>query len=480
MRRLLPLVLTLAACTGGEPPEPTVFVPESWKAFRKGVGHVDHLNEGVKCRDCHSIEGSGFQRPTLLVCDECHAEVRDRMHLSSEAPNDDCYSCHPFKEKTEVGKGRCKRCHEIALPIHDGERCISCHAPHRDPPIAIERCSTCHEEKEVVATANVHGTIQSEVEGCRACHVGHQPKEKAAGTCDRCHEEKAPARNVGHDTCVKCHVPHGQPRTCRSCHAKVRKDRHERCTTCHDPHRPERRAAAECAECHNDVLVQHGAGATDCTGCHQPHRSRKACSSCHRNAPADQAFHAGGTRCSVCHEPHGFTRSTARACGTCHGEIVVRTSRRPGHDDCAGCHPSANHFAKRPPKACAACHQEQHRTAPEGHRECMLCHEPHSGVATRGKDCVACHDRPADIHTKAGRCQTCHAVHGAKAKPPACQSCHSVESGLHLEEGHGECRDCHQPHVKYPRRDRGLCDRCHDLPDHEPEVTTCVGCHPFR
>src|SRR5262245_50357458 len=168
MRLLAALLLVpCAGSEGGLPAE----VPASWKEHRLASGHVAHLEKDVRCRDCHR---SRFERPSLLVCDNCHETVRDRSHHSADAPKNDCYSCHPFKEKTDVKEDACKRCHET--PMHQTE-CLECHAPHRDPPLAIRGCVKCHEDG-----SNVH-TSMPEIDGCSACHAGHTPKSKAAKTC---------------------------------------------------------------------------------------------------------------------------------------------------------------------------------------------------------------------------------------------------------------------------------------------------------
>jgi hypothetical protein len=122
----------------------------------------------------------------------------------------------------------------------------------------------------------------------------------------------------------------------------------------------------------------------------------------------------------------------------------------------------------------------QRETAPKGHDQCALCHEPHYGAVAAAKTCASCHELAPDPHTKSGDCRSCHAPHGPSAQPRACASCHQEKSGLHREAGHADCKACHRPHQPSIDRSRATCDRCHQLPDHEPNVKTCVGCHPFR
>ena len=473
MRAWLAAVL-LAGCSGEEGQEPTIEVPETWKDYRKGTGHVAHLREDVKCKDCHAVEGSGFDRPSLAVCDKCHESVRDRAHRSSKAPQGDCYACHEFKEKSEIAKGACMRCHENqATPaIHAKEDCVACHAPHRDPPLAIGSCAKCHEEQP----AFVHVKM-NEVEGCRACHEGHEKKEEALGTCKRCHEDKLGAHQMKHASCATCHTPHKKPPTCASCHQSVRRDRHPDCSGCHQ-------TSNTCATCHAEVVVDHGKGDPSCASCHPPHRPVEKCSKCHQISPTDTALHAGNTACAKCHQPHNFVLELIQgeACGqACH--TTQEAAAIEGHRDCIDCHRTGAHFPRRPPASCGRCHEGEQRTAPKGHDECAKCHEPHSGKIAEAKRCESCHAQPVNIHTKAGDCRSCHAPHGPEqpVSPADCStSCHTSLPELHRDRGHAECATCHAPHEPAPRKDRALCDSCHDLPNHEPRVATCVGCHPFR
>ncbi len=481
MRRWGALVIVLlVGCSGEEGQDPTIIVPSTWKEVRRGTGHVAHLREDVKCKDCHAVEGSGFHKPSLIVCASCHETVLDRTHRSEKGPNGDCYACHDFREKTEVGKGNCMRCHEKERTpqIHAKEDCLACHSPHKDPPIVIASCTRCHEEQKAFIHTGMKG-----VDGCRACHQGHAKKEAALKTCLGCHEDKEGAHNQGHRECTTCHTPHRPMPTCQSCHQNVRKDRHEKCSGCHQPHSIQTKAAESCGNCHADVLVDHGAGEASCTTCHVPHQPIQRCSRCHTISPTDTALHAGNIRCVQCHQPHQLVldRVQGESCGqACHPQQNAAVIEP--HQGCTNCHLTAPHFPKRPPGSCGRCHAEEQRSAPHGHDQCVRCHEPHSGRIQAGKTCQSCHQKPDNIHTPAGDCETCHAPHGPERKvsPPSCVSCHSSLPELHRDPGHAHCVGCHQPHEKEPRRDRDLCDRCHTLPDHEPKVSTCVGCHPFR
>jgi hypothetical protein len=468
-RALLLLLLLLSACDGGEGQDPTIEIPATWKEQRRGTGHLAHLREEVKCRDCHAIEGSGFDRPSAIVCAKCHETVRDLSHRSKDAPQSDCYACHEFAEKSEVSKGACVRCHDEPR-THGKEDCLACHAPHRDPPLAIDGCIKCHEQEQ----AFVHTKLE-EVEGCSACHVGHEKKAAAAKRCASCHEEKSGAPAIGHDDCTTCHTPHRLRPSCQSCHEKVRRDRHEDCSTCHQ-------SSNTCSSCHADLLIEHGEGSSDCASCHPPHREREQCSKCHTEAKSDRSHHSSKLACNSCHAPHQFSiellegESCAQSCHPQQEKAVIGA-----HRDCVDCHLRAPH-RPQDPVSCARCHEVERRSAPEGHRQCVNCHEPHSGRILPAATCESCHVQPVNIHTEAGDCSTCHAAHGPEkpVSPANCSTCHSSLPELHAEPKHRDCATCHRPHEKAPRRDRALCDACHRLPNHEPKVATCVGCHPFR
>lgn len=463
------IIALLTACDGGEGQDPTIQVPETWRDVRRGTGHLQHLREDVKCKDCHAVEGSGFDRPSVLVCAKCHETVRDRTHRSDGAPKDDCFACHEFVEKTEVSKGACARCHD-ALPIHQKEDCLGCHAPHRDPPLLEESCASCHEQKAFVHAA----------EACGSCHAGHENKSAAPKTCAQCHQDELGAHRKGHPDCATCHPPHRSPPSCQSCHPNLRRDRHDRCDGCHQPHASQAKAADACASCHADVLVDHGKGGASCGSCHPPHRPVERCTKCHQEAPADTSLHAGKLPCTSCHRPHQLVleRMDRESCSTCHEPQNAAVAE--GHGECRDCHLAAPHAPKRPPASCGKCHQAEQRSAPKGHDRCTDCHEPHSGRTA--KSCQTCHQQPVNVHTKAGDCGSCHAPHGPdrRVSPASCTSCHTALPQLHKDRGHAKCASCHEPHEQAPRRDRALCESCHSLPNHEPKVATCVGCHPFR
>ena len=435
--------------------------------------------------------------------DLAHAHVGDPHQA---LPGQVCTMCHAPHTGKEAAKGTCEGCHVTARTAtgHTGPvlAAIAKTAPHvapRGPRVAgHEACVTCHEP---------HRARKSDVRGCEGCHGDH----------------RGVAAVRGHSTCTGCHTPHA-PKEARAscsatCHANVtvlaaqRVPAHAECASCHDPHRPEVSAGNACVRCHSNVKPSHppvasAKGEQACTGCHAPHGGRAGavahaaaipvandCTSCHKSAKDDHAFHAGKTACTACHAPHGFRLAGAGAalCAKCHDDKAKATTSRPGHANCTSCHGSAHAPVAKP--ACASCHADQAKTAPKGHSACTSCHDAHSGSLGTRATCTSCHENKANaLHAKVGQgCATCHRPHaltGAKAAsfhagdaPPACASCHAKPSlkGLHGAGGHATCANCHVAHGP-PRSDRATCtSTCHtDRKNHQPEAQVCKGCHLFK
>ncbi|MCK6548060.1 hypothetical protein L6R52_19570, partial [Myxococcota bacterium] len=78
----------------------------------------------------------------------------------------------------------------------------------------------------------------------------------------------------------------------------------------------------------------------------------------------------------------------------------------------------------------------------------------------------------------------CHHPHDAAGatQAPACTDCHTGRlPALHAVAEHRDCARCHDIHEAAPSADRATCTACHAaMVDHEPEATSCKGCHPFQ
>jgi hypothetical protein len=473
--------------------------------------------EPVPCARCHAVEPDGFTPPDRDRCLECHPVREAALHAGVD--DDDarqCTRCHDFLDRgpTAVRAWQCAECHTrphgAAPPSgHLADTCGRCHTPHGEASLAPAACLDCHEDR-----ATQHRAVDDPSTGsCLACHRQHDAAANAHDRCAPCHQQSEPRVAAsatfagGHDRCTTCHEPHGftrkTARTCVSCHpgqpalAASRVGAHAACTSCHDRHAVKASARDSCQRCHERVSPRHPPGARghDCLGCHPAHPERDArvlavtaCSSCHRQASGDRAFHRGAA-CADCHRAHDFKlAATPALCLDCHARRVGSSAAvvpGDGHRDCAACHGRDPHAPARPP-ACASCHQAQARSAPPGHAACRECHDEHrAALRPRATTCTGCHaDRRSGPHAGLAQgCASCHRAHGpgGVARPPACADCHDRRGlpMLHRITEHATCSDCHTAHAP-PADRRADCLRCHtDRRDHEPAASGCTGCHPF-
>lgn len=517
------------------------------------------------CTSCHA-----FGEKPAPTCISCHAERQNEraaigVHASKDAP---CKSCHMPHRDPQVKQTDCVKCHAkidanhgkqhvasdvsavrgwldagadknlVATAAASAPACNDCHAPHTKAAAATTTCTSCH-------TNAPKGAHPSNHAACSTCHAGHDFERAAVKPCASCHENKRGASaNPNHATCGTCHVAHdapGRKAVCVNCHSKqhtlaeAKVAKHADCTSCHSPHDPKASPAAACATCHGNISAKHAPGKSDrCVDCHAPHprgatanhpastlgapgnpARALACSTCHKPASSDKAFHAKGVSCTNCHEPHTFSMAKPNAafCQKCHAQQQTQVSTNKGHTDCMQCH-AGPHAPKEQKATCATCHKVEASMANDGHKDCMMCHEQHSGrVLPAATACKSCHTKEgASAHARVngansanvnGSCLTCHRQHGPNgvASPPACVTCHTAGSlpSLHRvggrgrdggmsvgppgNVGHASCPTCHSSHdpAKAARADRATCTSCHtDRKDHQPEAKVCSGCHVFR
>lgn len=560
--------------TRDAPPAPSTTVPAAWHAYREGEGHVVHVrDQGIACERCHDTAQPVLAAPRRAVCKGCHEVQAQMQHaLAAEPPETsggiaDCVACHSFGPAAESRTWDCMRCHEApqgglhAVATHAGERCGTCHAPHAQPAITPAQCTTCH-----LTSQNHHAGIAStEPTNCLVCHEAHGTAQQARARCTACHDDRPHATFQGHDACTSCHTPHAfdKPAECRACHADAHAlaessvPAHARCTSCHRPHEPKRAGDATCRTCHAQVSPAHPPAGGACLGCHAPHEGAsmravamgaraapshnqghhqgrgaphvplaQACTSCHRDMPADGAAHGGRAKCVSCHAPHAFAQTDQDiACARCHAAQQRETQAPPhdGHAKCLGCHIGHPHDAELPPTACSTCHRDVHprkghaqctschaphpgtplaqavsckschavehatATRQPAHADCLTCHAPHDGGKLAAADCKGCHaPKAAQGHGELpGGCAACHGVHAPQGllATPSCTSCHAPSAlpGLHQMPEHRACAKCHTgAHQEPPFATRAICTSCHTQQmNHVPEARLCNGCHVF-
>jgi len=464
--------------------------------------HTKHLagTTPLECTSCHQIQAASFDAPKAAVCVGCHQDNKVALHADAV----DCKTCHVFAAGKAQSPIACQQCHEqpqgdtFAIAAHAKVDCRNCHVPHGEPQLAVRNCLDCHDDHQQNHGKAGLGTI----ERCSQCHTPHSKSLEAVTRCQGCHKEKL-VRAVfrGHDKCDTCHQGDARsaptkPLACVQCHkaritlAASAVPSHAACKNCHAPHDPRGTAVQSCRRCHSELTPKHPAPTKggSCLGCHTAHPKSKetvvlACTSCHRQARADDMLHAPKkVECVQCHRPHDFN---APNCQSCHERQTAQTMSASGHKVCSACH-TTPHTPKVTAGACATCHVAEYESANPGHKACASCHQPHSGNRLPTARCSNCHkEKLAMIHGRIdGGCASCHRPHGprGKARPPTCKSCHKKNDlpSLHAVEAHNSCSTCHEGH-RMPELNRATCiGRCHaDRVDHEPVAKTCVGCHPF-
>lgn len=289
-----------------------------------------------------------------------------------------CVTCHPgglASDLRHAWLGLVMRVDTIEHPaVVDEGACIGCHVEGGEPHWPAVAATAGHQ---------VHHT-EHDIR-CVDCHGGRLHVERpATDICARCHEtELTVAGMVGRVHCLDCHAflaeqPDLTPTaaTCTGCHQA---DAHPEarsveahgtldCLTCHAPHDPTAREAARCADCHDQVAVDHGVEGQGCADCHAPHEpahgAAQACADCH-----DRPAHKGHLACGDCHDSHEPTAPAAR---------------------CAECHELRRGLHAKP-----------------SHRQCLTCHRPHRATRPDAQECLACHESVTSWHARTG-CVGCH------------------------------------------------------------------------
>jgi hypothetical protein len=298
--------------------------------------------------------------------------------------------------------------------------------------------------------------------------------------------------------------------------------RFSECQNCHTPHGDRVATPPDCAQCHGQIELFHGAQAQTeqaCRGCHtQMHASKqlavKLCRSCHaedQKIPAQAVFEGGHDNCTSCHQAHQFDARQAQPCQTCHsGKVTLASSKVKEHAACGNCH--RPHAVAQAAASCNGCHKalaNDHPPTPNA-SECGTCHRAHpvagvtladlahSSVSTPCGDCHQQFVHDGVTHAPDVACTACHKPHrfSVKGHPRGvCRQCHADQNLLtSITPGHNECRTCHTADVHQRRNPARMCADCHALQAkeaaaghaecrtcHEPHsaarAVTCESCH---
>lgn len=372
---LLALLLPIGAFAWGSPDEAerslSVY-PKQQMPIR--FDHALHLDQDMKCTDCHDADTSKNVRDRLLpghpTCESCH-DIEAASKGEETDPPSSCQTCHPGFDATAMARPR-----KVVAPAANLKFNHEVHVSKEIP------CSRCHGEMDKVQLAT-----RAQLPKMETCLECHKHGGDASGKCTVCHlaapdgtvAKRMPDGSmlipeIGNPFGVY-HGPdyfkeHDQDAlvardTCAQCHTE------SECLACHD-------GAVKSLKVHpNDWITLHPVPAK---------HNQLECQSCHNY----QSF------CTTCHERIGIgPQADAQLRST---SLSVHP---PGWNGPVG----PNHhgiWASRDISSCASCHRE------EG---CIKCH------ATTGRGGIN-----ANPHPPGFRSQAC-SIYRSNAR--VCLKCHS-------------------------------------------------------
>jgi ribosomal protein L15 len=392
-----------------------------------------HLNEKVKCTDCHKAAEKYSEAPA--VCNECHK--KDDKHKGSLGTK--CESCHVEKSWKEIlfdhdkktkypllGKhktAKCESCHKGDLYKDKLKTaCVSCHKKDDDKAHKGNfgaKCESCHVEKDWKEIPFDHDKQtkypllgKHKPAKCESCHKGDLYKDKLKTTCVSCHkkdDDKAHKGNFGSK--------------CESCH--VEKDWKE-IPFDHDKKTKYpllgKHKTAKCVSCHKGDLYKDKLPSS-CFLCHEKDDKHKG---------------QEGKKCETCHGEQSWTRTTFNHgkmstfpllgrhmlvdCKKCHAAVTFKDAR----SDCWSCHEKDDVHKRKLGSECQTCHNARNWKAWDfdhnktdfrldgAHKKvagrCDACHQkPMAKKVLLSGTCGSCHDRD-DVHSGnfSDRCERCH------------------------------------------------------------------------
>ncbi|WP_067617091.1 cytochrome c3 family protein [Dissulfuribacter thermophilus] len=261
--------------------------------------HKLHVVENeIECSQCHTATDEGkMQNPSMDTCGECH-------EINMDNPNEDCLVCHT---------------------VESSKKDYSVERAAKEKPKSFE---------DVIFSHEVHDGLE-----CTTCHKG-------LGEAESLNSIEWPRMT----TCQQCHNGEEAPKSCATCHEKVRKD---------VP--PESH--------HGDWAMHHGFESRfdkSCEYCHG--KDKKFCQECHRTKkPKDHIFNWKTTQ-------HGVEAThDRRLCATCHVASF-----------CSDCHRSQKPISHKAADWIAFIPEPRHaEEAIKNFRSCNVCHTT--------ADCLRCH-----------------------------------------------------------------------------------------
>jgi hypothetical protein len=384
-----------------------------------------------QCRSCHA--GS---RPTIRVVVPFDASLHYR-HVASQvvqpAPGqDNCAKCHTqdtpekrnltFAQNKEETHTKCLSCHmEVAkakLPTGPVE-CSGCHdqakrttykvlpnVPRLEAgqsasmllmPAIPKLAGDAPLRRSVVPFD--HKGHEAKVNGCSACH--HDARRQGVPACSQCHTpagkkegnfitlEQAMHRPGAMEGCIGCHNAKKAARECAGCHeflGRTTKSQEGSCTKCHvemeipaglETNKKAQESIAQAllaAQPTKDPVinletipevVEIGVLSQEYAPSKFPHRKivKKIASGMEESKLAASFHSSPNAMCAGCHH-NSPASANPPACATCHSRTFQDSDgRRPSlkaayHQQCMGCH-NAMGIQKPADTACTECHAKK-------------------------------------------------------------------------------------------------------------------------
>lgn len=462
-----------------------------------------HLNEKVKCTDCHKAGKKYRDAPSY--CNECHK--KDDKHKGGLGT--DCAKCHLEKDWKTTAFDHSKTKFKL-LGKHIEVKCAKCHIDNKFKDTPMD-CVSCHKKDDDKAHKGKFG------QKCESCHTA---KDWKVILFDHDHKTKFPLLGKHNEVkCDKCHIDKkfkDTPKACSACHKKDDEKAHKskfgvKCETCHvekdwkeikfDHSRQTkypllgRHEKVKCADCHKGDLYKD--------------KLQMACVTCHKKE--DDKAHKGnfGPKCESCHVEKDWKevqfdhdkntkyplldKHKQAKCSSCHKGDAYK-DKLP--TDCFSCHEKDDKHKGQEGKKCESCHKEESWTKTTfnhnkmstfpllgGHAlvECKKCHAAVTFKDAKS-DCWSCHEKDdGKVHKRrfGTECETCHNTRNWKAWDfdhnktsfklggphkkigPNCYACHKkpMDKKVSLSSSCGNCHDRDDVHNgNYGDR----CDRCHD------------------
>ena len=482
-----------------------------------------HLNDKVKCVDCHIPLKKYREAPSECVA--CH--TKDDKHKGALGKK--CADCHVEKDwktttfdhdKTDfklLGKHfdvKCKECH-IGEKYKDTPKlCNSCHKKDDKHKTKFgPKCETCHNEKSW-KEINFNHSKQTKYPllwkhidvKCTSCHTGNLYKDKLQSNCFSCHKKDDKHKGTLGVKCESCHLEKGWKEILFD-HAKrtkyplIGKHLTTKCTSCHTVDYKVK-LPMDCFSCHKKDDKHKGNFGKKCETCHVErdwkeilfdhtkltkypllfkHKEVK-CISCHKGDLYKDKLE---TKCISCHTKDDKHKGNfGKKCETCHIEKAwkeilfdhTKLTKYPllfKHIEvkCTSCHKGDLYKDKLETK-CYSCHEKDDKHKGQEGKKCETCHTEKSWKVEK-------FDHRITRFPLTGKhfqleCKKCHLSVAFKDSKPDCWSCHQKED-VHKRRLGTLCEDCHN------NRDWKSWDFDHDKTsfklDGKHKKLTCLECH---